>query len=153
MKKLDDEKNLLVSKAVVSCETRISSTQTAVSSLKVVNTGNTDVFIRLRVSAHWEDEDNNIIGGDITLPNINYNSSDWLYDSNNNTYYYKNAVAKTVETSELLSNSISLQSSVIMGTSCHMVLEFFSEAIQSNPDTAASQSWGVTANNGTLSLS
>ena len=143
--------------ANVTCTVRETFENNAKTSVKVENTGDIEVYIRLRVVAYWQDSKGNIVAK--TSPTLKfdgewgYNSTDWIYDKANQTFYHKKPVAVDGLTAELIpaSKSISLEpistpdSNGIIFT-YNPVITFVAEAIQSLPKDAdgAVSKWGVT---------
>ena len=150
--------------AEVSCEVDEEFNGTLKTSVKVDNTSNIDVYIRLRVVTHWEDSKGNIVAR--SSPEIMfgkqdgwlYNSDDWIYDSNDYTFYHKAPVAVGDSTSELLSlqgffQGISLSPETVpdklnsaITYTYYPVVVFIAEAIQSKPNDSdgAVSKWKVT---------
>lgn len=119
------------------------------SSIKIQNTSNTSAFVRCRLVSYWVDADGNVVGKPSTMPTINYDSTKWIKASGSDTYYFKAPVdAGELTPNDLLTSSITLQNSTYsLGYSSiavHQVVEVLAEAIQANPSSAVSQTWGAT---------
>ena len=145
--------------AKVSCKVVEEGTGTSQTSVKVQNTGDTDVYVRVRVVTYWEDSKGNPVartspenkfGGD-----WKYNQTDWIYDVANQTFYHKSPIDVGQTTNELLNigggfNGIELEVvEVLQGTGSvsftyHAVVEFIVEGIQAAPGEAVTSSWDVT---------
>lgn len=140
---------------VIETETEASGVITK-TSVKAQNTGNIKAYIRVRVVTYWEDSKGNPVA--MTSPTNEfegawkYNQADWIYDSENQTFYHKAPVEAGQQTAELLNtdsgfSGIQLavkteqQGSVLF--TYHAVVEFIVEGIQSAPVEAVSE-WGVT---------
>jgi len=128
--------------AVVSCEVVESYTPPTKSSIKVQNTGNIDAYLRLRLVTYWVNGDGNIVFGTATIPDFTLGEN-WIAGGDN-TYYYKTPVAPDKLTGTLLGSAITLQEDAENGK--YQVIEVFADAIQSQPETAVKESWGVTLN-------
>ena len=85
-----------------------------------------------------------------------YSSANWIYDVENQTFYYKKSLTTdgdTATTGKLLQSSIVLETVTEnqngIKYTYHPVVEFVVEAIQSSP-TNAVQKWPVTLNGNTI---
>ena len=146
---------------VVDCEVTETFTQGVKTSVKVTNTGNTDAYLRIRVLSYWQDSKGNIVARPAELPSITYygnpgtydaTKGDWIYDSNNATYYCVVPVAPGAATPELLKSSITMpdpvevpgtQNGITVKYTYYPVIEFVAEAVQAEPDRAVEQSWNL----------
>ena len=142
--------------AEVSCKVVESGTETSKTSVKVENTGDTDVYVRVRVVTYWEDSKGNPVAR--TSPenkfgtgqnDWKYDATKWIYDEKNQTFYYKASVKEGQTTAELLTSAIPLEVIEEAGEgnvkfTYHQVVEFIAEVIQSSPDDAVKEAWGVT---------
>lgn len=109
------------------------------ASIQVQNTGNIDAYLRVRLVSYWVDADGNIVAKPSAMPEINM-AAGWIKGANN-TYYYKTPVSPTKQTTSLLSSPITLEKDE---NGYMQVIEVFAEAIQSEPRSAVTGSWGVT---------
>lgn len=143
--------------AQVSCavdETFVGNKKTSV---KVDNTSNIPVYIRLRVVTYWQDSKGNVVAR--TSPvyewkyddtNLKYDDTNWLYDAKEQTFYCKKPVGVGEETAELLKLQEEIQLTPKTETYngvdfvYYPVMEFVAEAIQSQPGKAVTESWKVT---------
>ena len=142
--------------AKVSCKVVEEGTGTSQTSVKVQNTGDTDVYVRVRVVTYWEDSKGNPValtspenGFGTTPATWKYNEADWIYDKENQTFYYKASVKAGQTTDELLTGAIQLavkeeDHEGNVKFTYHQVVEFIAEVIQSSPDDAVIDAWGVT---------
>ena len=143
--------------AKVSCEVVEEGTGTSKTSVMVENTGDTDVYVRVRVVTYWEDSKGNPVAR--TSPDNKfgtdpgdwqYNQTDWIYDKGNQTFYYKASVGVGQTTNDLLPTDSKITLKVEEATqgnvkfTYHQVVEFIAEVIQSSPDDAVKEAWGVT---------
>ena len=140
--------------------TKVESKDVSIKkSVKAQNTGNIPAYIRVRVVTYWEDSKGNPVGR--TSPenefggDWKYNQTDWIYDSQNQTFYYKTPVDAGQLTNELLDigggfDGIELtvieevQGSANVKFTYHAVVEFIVEGIQGAPVEAVTSAWGVT---------
>ena len=166
MKSSDEITNTFIP-AKVTCQTVENVSTTKVedkdvsikTSVKAQNTGNIAAYIRVRVVTYWEDSKGNPVGR--TSPknefgeDWKYNKTDWIYDAQNQTFYYKTPVEAGQLTNELLDigggfDGIELtvieevQGSANVTFTYHAVVEFIVEGIQGAPVEAVTSAWGVT---------
>lgn len=124
--------------ANVSCEVVEEFDGTQKTSIQVQNTGNIDAYLRVRLVSYWVDADGNIVAKPSSMPQISM-AAGWI-SGGNDTYYYKTPVGPTKQTDSLLLSPITLEKDE---NGYVQVIEVFAEAIQSKPDNAATDSWGV----------
>lgn len=125
--------------AEVSCEVAEDFDGQQKTSIQVKNTGNIDSYIRIRLLSYWVDDK----GDTVSKPSAELQieaTSEWVKGSND-TYYYKSPVAPNALTSNLLSSAILLEKD---DNGYLQVIEVFAEAIQSKPEDAVPESWGIT---------
>ena len=123
-------------------EMRVSSK----TEIKVENTGNIPAYIRLRLVSYWVDGDGNIVGKPSVMPSIPYDTDNWI--KKGDTYYYKGTVDPTGFTPDLLEDNASIV--LAKDDGCYQVLDVFADAIQGEPDSAVTNSWGVTLKDGEI---
>ena len=142
--------------AKVSCEVVENVTGTSKTSVVVKNTGDTEVYVRVRVVTYYKDSKGNPVA--LTSPENKfetgpngwqYNTNAWIYDKEDQTFYYKTSVEKEQQTEDLLTSAIPLEVIEEAGEgnvkfTYHQVVEFIAEVIQSTPDDAVKEAWGVT---------
>jgi hypothetical protein len=140
---------------VLETETIIDDVVTK-TSVTAQNTGDVDAYIRVRVVTYWEDSKGNLVAR--TSPENEfdgawkYNDAAWIYDDTNQTFYHKAPVGENEFTAELLGSGfdgITLQPESVeqegnVTFTYYPVVEFIVEGIQGAPDTAVTESWGVT---------
>jgi hypothetical protein len=140
---------------VLETETKIDNVVTK-TSVTAHNTGDVDAYIRVRVVTYWEDSKGNPVAR--TSPenkfdgDWKYNDAAWIYDDTNQTFYHKAPVGANDVTAELLGSGfdgITLQPESVeqegnVTFTYYPVVEFIVEGIQGAPDTAVTESWGVT---------
>lgn len=124
--------------AYVSCTVEEEFDGQQKTSIKVLNTGNIDAYIRVRLVSYWVDTEGKIVAKPSEMPIINL-ASGWLSGANN-TYYYQSPVDDESSTNDLLSSTITLDKDMDGNL---QVVEVFAEAMQSKPIEAVSTNWGV----------
>ena len=116
------------------------------SSITVQNTGNIPAYIRVRFVSYWVDADGRIVGKASEMPDISCDASVWF--EQNGIYYCRIPIAAGDPTPELLQNPILLRTDTETGY--RQVLEVFADAIQSEPEKAVTNSWGVRISEGNI---
>lgn len=124
--------------AEVSCEALEVFDGEQKTSVQIKNTGNTDSYLRVRLVSYWVDAGGNIVGKPSKMPEITIEPG-WI-EGTNNTYYYQKPVAPEMTTNNLLSSPVLLEKDE---NEYSQVIEIFAEAIQSKPQNAVMNSWGV----------
>lgn len=119
------------------------------SDICVKNTGNIDEFIRIRLVSYYVDNSGNIVGrASSDYPELTLKGG-WIAGKDH-TYYYKEPVKANASTT-ILCEPITLGTKTLVdGTEVKQVIEVFAEAIQANPDIAATEAWGVTVTDGKI---
>ncbi len=125
-----------------------------ITDIMAKNVGNADAYLRVTIipmyrntsngSLHWNAP---VWGTDFT---ISYNSTDWIEDTNNHYFYYKNPVAIGATTNDLI-NSITVTGSVPKG--CALYFDVLVSGLQATPENGKPirEVWGVTTDaNGTI---
>ena len=128
-------------------------------SIKIKNTGNIKIYIRLIIATHWEDTKGNIVGrqdkNEVNNGNpilsFDYNSQDWIKDGN--VYYCKSPIEVDVLTPELLEEGSTItlgkiekavtNNGITVIYEYYQVVEIIGESIQANPKTSVIESWNV----------
>lgn len=116
------------------------------SSITVTNTGNIDAYIRIRLVTYWKDSSGKIVFGPATIPAFTPGTN-WIVGADN-TYYYALPVNPNGITGNLLTESITMAQDEKTGY--YQVIEVFADAIQSKPEAAVTESWGVTLTDGKI---
>lgn len=118
----------------------------------VANTGTHDAYIRVIAVTYWQDTKGNVVekqSVDLNLASI-VDTTKWIIGKDN-TIYYRTPVAVGGSTTDLLKDGETV--TVIKTASTeegfgifeyYQVVEFIAEAIQVEPSTAVTKSWGVT---------
>lgn len=121
------------------------------SNVKVKNTGNTDAFIRAKIVVTWKDADGNVSatkpveGTDYTMT---LNETDWFRGSDG-FYYCKTSVAPKGSTPALITACKKVDG-VTPPDGYDLSVEIIASGIQSTPDSAVKEAWGMTVANGQL---
>lgn len=112
------------------------------NNVTVKNTGDVEAYIRAAVVVTWKNGSDvypvaPVLGTDYT---VTYPANTgWV--ENGGYYYYTSAVAPGGSTGVLLTNCTPLQAAPDDAYTLHV--EILTEAIQSRPDTAVTEAWGV----------
>ena len=115
------------------------------SDITAKNTGDTTVFLRLRLSACWVDAKGNTTGTPSALPQITLRQN-WL-DAGDGLYYYALPVEPGQSTT-VLCEPIQIKTSVSpTGAAVYQQITVLAEAVQALPEKAAREAWGVTVKN------
>lgn len=118
------------------------------SDITAKNTGDTTVFLRLRLSACWVDGTGKVTGTPSALPQIMLRQN-WL-DGGNGLYYYALPVEPGQSTT-VLCEPIQMKTSVSpTGAAVYQQITVLAEAVQALPEKAAQEAWGVTVENGRI---
>ncbi|MBQ8603514.1 MAG: hypothetical protein IJ410_01535 [Oscillospiraceae bacterium] len=111
--------------------------------VKIKNTGSTDSYIRAKVIITWQDENNNV------YPQLPQKDTDYTITAGSNKwkeyngyYYYADIVAPGAYTENLIGSITPVTANVPEGYELHV--EILAQSIQSTPDTAVQEAWGVT---------
>lgn len=115
------------------------------SDITAKNTGNTTVFLRLRLSACWVDGTGKVTGTPSALPQITLRQN-WL-DGGNGLYYYALPVEPGQSTT-VLCEPMQMRTFVSpTGAAVYQQITVLAEAVQALPGKAAQEAWGVTVKN------
>lgn len=127
--------------AAVQCQVMEIVADNAKTSITVVNEGNIDAYIRVRLVTYMTDGAGNVTTA--TPPSVDFTLGDsWIKDADSNTYYYKDAVVPNGTTGNLLKTEIILKEG--------QVVVVLAEAVQANPSSAVAGAWGVTIADGKI---
>ena len=119
------------------------------SNVRVLNTGDTESYIRAAIIVTWKDSVGNVYAMEPQKDKdytITINDSDWF--EKDGFYYYTKPVSPQEETGILIENC-SINESGLEGYG--LSVEILASAIQSKPTKAVVDSWGVTVTNGQIS--
>ena len=118
------------------------------SDITAKNTGDTTVFLRLRLSACCVDGTGKVTGTPSALPKITLRQN-WL-DGGNGLYYYALPV-EPGESTAVLCEPMRMGTSVSpTGAAVYQQITVLAEAVQALPGKAAQEAWGVTVKNGRI---
>ncbi len=120
------------------------------------STDGVPIYARIRFVTYWEDEDGNIVASDEQpiLPfedgakdaegkDMELDTENWF--EYNGYYYYKHSIPADTDP-VILFDSFKMQEK----DGLHQVLEVLAEGIQSMPEEAVEDAWGMTVKNGQL---
>ncbi len=125
------------------------------SDVDILNTGNTEAYIRAKVLVTWKNTDGEVYwkapeqAKDYDM--VFGEDPDWLYDAQNDTYYYALAVAPEKATGTLI-KSVMLRETSVKPENYDLSVEIIADAIQSTPAEAVQTAWNVTVSNGKIVL-
>ena len=139
--------------AHVTCQVDETFDGTTKSDVKVKNAGDIPVYIRAYIVVTWKDSDGNVYG-QLPVEDADYTmemaqNTGWVTGSDG-YYYYTSPVAADDTTGVLIKSCTEITGKAPVG--CNLSVEIMAEAIQSVPEEAVEDAWGVTVNNGTLSV-
>lgn len=128
--------------ATVSCEVEETFKNNVKSNVNVKNTSNIDAYLRVKLVTYRVNKDGAHIGGTATIPGFT-SGEGWV--EHDGFYYYTLPVAPEATPANPLigtSGITLLEYTDVDGGK--QVIEVMAEAIQSQPDSAVQQAWGVT---------
>lgn len=126
--------------AHVSCEVTEEFDGTVKSNVNVTNTSDIAAFIRVKLVTYRVNKDNQRIGG---TAEIDFTpGTGWV--KYGDFYYYTKPVAPNATPETALIDQITLTRSYDDADGGKQVIEVMAEAIQSQPERAVGQAWGVT---------
>ena len=127
--------------ATVSCEVEETFKNNVKSNVNVKNTSDIDAYLRVKLVTYRVNEADQHIGGTAAIPNFTPGEG-WV--EHDGFYYYTKPVApNTVPENPLIGTlgiTLSEYTDVDGGK---QVIEVMAEAIQSQPDDAVRQAWGI----------
>lgn len=130
--------------AEVSCEVAESIDMNAGRCVQVKNTGNIDAYIRATYVINWQDQDGNIA---VSVPEgYSYSLTEnpdntWIKEGTDGYFYYLTPLAPGDATpGSLLTCTVTCPDNPEYTLS----VEILAEAIQSAPENAVTDAWGVT---------
>lgn len=146
MRKQTEVKQNLFAASVVDCEVKEIFTNNQKEKITVQNTGNIDAYIRLRFVTYWIDANGEILFEATPPLAVSHDTSKWT--KIDDIYYYHKPVEPGEKTADLLADSSVITLSTKDGK--RQVVEVFAEAIQSEPQDAMKESWGVIVTDGII---
>lgn len=115
--------------------------------VSVKNTGEVEVYARIKLVTYRVNEAGERIGGLATLPDFTPNEN-WVYHEG--FYYYTKPLAPGAVPDQPLLDSITLEANYEDADGGRQVLEVMAECIQSQPEKAVGEAWGVTISEGSV---
>lgn len=119
--------------------------------VQIKNSGTADAYIRAKVIATWQNSAGEVypvkpvanVENDTSYDyTISFNDEDWTEIPTEDGYwYYKTSVAPGKFTTSLITSATPAKAAPADGYNLH--IEILSQAIQSEPDTAVKEAWGV----------
>lgn len=138
--------------AHVTCQVDETFDGTTKSDVKVKNAGDIPAYIRAYIVVTWKDRQGNVCG-QVPVEGTNYEMSINLnkgWTQSGDYWYCKTAIAPGEFTPVLINSCASKNNAP--DDNYNLSVEIMAEAIQSVPEEAVEDAWGVTVNNGTLSV-
>ena len=129
---------------------------TTKENVTIKNTGNTEAWIRAAVVITWQDEKGNVYG---QMPvegedyEIAYDLKNGWIKGDDGFYYWTKPVKSVEEAPNNCSTGVLIKSCTVGGTTAvappsgyNLNVEIIGSGIQSKPDDAVEEAWGVTVN-------
>ncbi len=133
--------------ASVDCEMTESFDGSTKSNVNVINTGDTDAYIRIKLVTYRVNEEGQHIGGMAEIPRF-APGENWVFYEG--YYYYTLPVAPGGKPAADLIQEIRLADSYDDTDGGKQVIEVMAEAIQSSPAEAVVSAWGVSISEGSV---
>lgn len=130
----------------VSCEVTETFNGTVKSNVNVTNKSDIDAYIRVRLVTYRVNDAGQHIGGTAEIPEFTPGPG-WVKGSDG-CYYYTKPVAAGAKPETDLISSITLTGSYSDADGGHQAIDVMAEAIQSVPEQAVRQAWGVSISEG-----
>ncbi len=111
------------------------------SKVNVKNTGDTSAYIRVKLVTYRTNDAGDHIGGTATVPEFTLGDK-WKLHTDG-YYYYTLPVAAGDSPATALADEIQLRVKYTDADGGHQALDVMAEAIQSEPDKAVGEAWGV----------
>ena len=131
--------------AQVTCTVEESFDGTTKSDVKIKNTSNIDAYIRAYVVVTWKNEAGNVYGK-LPVEGTDYTMTmpgDAKWKQSGGYWYYTDAVPSGDPTGVLISECKLNEGVTPPAGGYSLSVEIIAEAIQSQPDNAVLQAWGV----------
>lgn len=136
--------------AKVSCEVTEQSEDNTKKNVQVKNTGTTDAYIRATYIVNWVDAQGNIVASDPAGYSYNIATTDGKWTQGADGFlYYTSSVAPGASTEGSLLTCTATRPE---NSEYTLSVEILAEAIQSTPEKAAQEAWGVTVSDGKLNV-
>lgn len=126
--------------ATVSCKVEETFNNNVKSNVNVRNTSNIDAYLRVKLVTYRVNKDGQHIGGTAEIPTFTLGEN-WV--KHGDFYYYTLPVAPEKTPAANLIDTITLTGSYNDADGGKQVIEVMAEAIQSQPDDAVRQAWGI----------
>ena len=133
--------------AHVTCEVQEEFDGTTKTNVNVENTSDVPAYLRVKLVTYRVNNDEQHIGGTATIPAFTLGEG-WV--KYGDYYYYTKPVDAGQKAAAPLIGSIPLTGSYNDADGGKQVIEVMAEAIQSLPDRAVQNAWGVTISNGSV---
>lgn len=133
--------------AKVTCEVEETFENGVKENVCVKNTGNIDAFIRASVVVDFVSDDNKILAT-APLENVNYSvvwGADWQ-KGKDGYWYYKKAIAPDKMTTPLINTA----TEIFAPYGYRLNIQIIASAVQSTPESAVKDAWGISLTNGEL---
>lgn len=137
--------------AHVTCDVEETFNGTAKSNVSIKNTSDIPVYIRASIIVTWKDFSGNVYGQKPTSSDYDMQmakDSGWVLGTDG-YYYYTSPVAVGDTTGTLISSCTEVAGKA-PAENYRLSVEIIAEAIQSQPDRAIQQAWGVTISGGNV---
>ena len=135
--------------AHVTCDVDETFDGTAKSNVSIKNTSDIPVYIRASIIVTWKDSSGNVYG-QLPVADTDYTISYGTGWTRQGDYWYCNSeVAVGANTPELISSCTEVAGKAPK-ENYRLSVEIIAEAIQSQPDRAVQQAWGVTISGGNV---
>ena len=132
----------------VSCEVTENFDGTVKSNVNVKNNSDIAAYIRVRLVTYRVNDDGQHIGGTATIPTFTPGEG-WV-EGSDGCYYYTKPVAAGEKPADDLISRITLVGSYSDADGGHQAIDVMAEAIQSVPEQAVGQAWGVSISQGSV---
>lgn len=135
--------------AKVTCEVeeKFDKTTGVKTDVNVKNTGNIAVYIRVKLVTYRTNDTGQHIGGTADLPEFT-RGKDWV--KHGEYYYYTLPVEPNAQPKTNLADSMTLKTSYGDADGGKQALDVMAEAIQSEPEKAVGEAWGVRISQGSV---
>lgn len=117
----------------------------------IKNTSDIPVYIRASIVVTWKDSKGNVYG-QLPVAGTDYTISygtDWTQQGD---YWYCNSEVAVGAKTPVLISSCTVKDGAAIPKDYDLSVEIIAETIQSQPDRAVEDAWGVTVSDGTLSV-
>lgn len=132
----------------VSCSVTEDFDGTTKSNVNVTNDSDIPAYIRVKLVTYRVNESGQHIGGTAAVPQFKPGEN-WV--KNGEYYYYTLPVQPNQKPAADLISSITLTGSYADADGGHQAIDVMAEAIQSSPDKAVNEAWGVSISEGSVS--